>query len=94
MTLTRTALILGTGLALAGCVEDGMDSPISAVGQEQACAGRFADEIGLPMSAIRTNSTDSRNGNAVIFMQTSDGASRANCEVDATGMVVALDVTR
>ena len=94
MTILKPALILVAGVTLAGCVEDGMDGPISGMGQEQACAGRFSEEIGVPMSEIRTNSTDMRNGNTVYFMQTADGSSRANCEVDASGYVVALNVTR
>ena len=83
---------------LAGCLEtteqrpDGM--PIGVIGQEQACAGAFADRLGVPMSAIRVNGRDtSPNGNTVVFLQSADLTARANCEVDDYGNVRNLVTT-
>ena len=63
--------------------------PVASVGQEQVCAAAWADRLGVPMSAIRANGTDTApNGNTVVFLQTADLASRATCEVNAVGNVM------
>lgn len=92
MRATLPLLLCAMPLVLAACVEDDMSGPISGAGQEQACASAFADRVGVPMSAIRTNSQDVRDGNSVYFMQTADLNHRANCEVDSSGYVVSLNV--
>lgn len=80
---------------LAGCVEEtGMSGPIGVMGQEQACAGQFADMVGTPMSNIRTNGRDtSPAGNTVVFLQTADLGMSAICEIDDFGNVVELNIS-
>jgi len=80
---------------LAGCVETAGPLPdavpVGVEGQEQACAAAFADQLGVPMSAIRVNGRDtSPSGNTVVFLQSADLASRANCEVSDFGNVLSL----
>ncbi len=84
---------------LLGCVEttDQLPdlTPIGAAGQEQVCAAAYADRLGLPMSAIRVNGSDtSPVGNSVYFLQTADRTQSANCEITDNGIIVALTSTR
>lgn len=83
---------------LSGCIETAGQMPdripVGIDGQEQVCAAAFADQLGVPMSSIRVNSRDvSPSGNSVIFMQTADLVSRANCEVNSVGNVLSLVTT-
>ncbi|MBF9058436.1 hypothetical protein HKCCSP123_04500 [Rhodobacterales bacterium HKCCSP123] len=65
--------------------------PVGADGQEQVCAAAFADQRGLPISAIRVNGRDTApSGNTVVFLQTADLFSRATCEVNDFGNVLSI----
>lgn len=80
---------------LSGCVETAGQlpdyMPVGVDGQEQACAGAFAERLGVPMSSIRVNGRDtSPSGNTVVFLQSANLASRANCEVNDYGNVLSL----
>ena len=80
---------------LAGCVETVGQLPdrvpVGADGQERVCAAAFADQLGTPISSIRVNGRDtSPSGNTVIFLQSTDLAARANCEVNDFGNVLSL----
>ncbi len=80
---------------LAACVETADQLPdrvpVGVGGQEQACAGAWADQLGVPMSSIRVNGRDtSPAGNTVVFLQTADLVSRANCEVNDFGNVLSI----
>lgn len=94
----KSAILMMVFPLLAGCVETAGQLPdrlpVGFEGQEQVCAAAFADRLGVPMSAIRVNGRDtSVNGNTVIFLQSADLASRANCEVNAYGNVLSLVTT-
>ncbi len=90
--LTATLLSLPV---LAGCVETAGQLPdqvpVGVDGQEQACAAAFAERLGVPFSSIRVNGRDtSPAGNTVVFLQTADLVSRANCEVNDFGNVLSI----
>jgi hypothetical protein len=94
MIMRPLATLLGA-TALTGCVEtvDQLPDrvPVGSAGQEQVCAAAFADQLNVPMSSIRVNGRDiSPSGNAVIFLQSADLFSRANCEVNSVGNVIAI----
>ncbi|MCA0946773.1 hypothetical protein LCM08_17780 [Salipiger pacificus] len=90
-------IILPLCMGLAGCVETsddlmGTTTPIGADGQDQVCASRLADELDVPMSAIRVNSRDtSPVGNSVVFVQATDDSSSASCEITDGGTIVGFN---
>ena len=97
MRAPKNICFLVAGFAfLAGCVEDTAGQlpdriPVGATGQEQACAGAWASQLGVPMSSIRVNGRDtSPSGNSVIFLQSANLVNRANCEVNDYGNVLSL----
>ena len=91
--LTKTLALCTAPLVLLACPLAAQQT-VGIEGQDQACAGEFSMMLDVPMSSIRVNGHDeSAAGNTVVFLQTSDDAHSANCEVDDYGNVVEMTKT-